>query len=209
MGPPASLTVRHPAPTRPPVSFITYALSGHELSPPTIFAALAAFNNIRAPLFILPLAFQLLSDAYVALVRLSKLMLTQEIDHPVSVIPNALYAISTHHTDYSWEIYPVASSIQPAGSFLHTRRDLSSPLNQPVPLRPSELPNTLLPTPHIPVLPSPSPAQIPLHPRRTQPPSLLLQIHRLPLPLQTTPTRPYPCKRIARRRYTHTARSPR
>ena len=84
------------------MSFITYALSGHELSPPTIFAALAAFNNIRAPLFILPLAFQLLSDAYVALVRISKLMLAQEIDHPVPVLPNAPYAISAH-ADYGWE----------------------------------------------------------------------------------------------------------
>lgn len=54
------------------LSFITYSLSGHDLNPAIIFASLQAFNNIRAPLFILPLAFQALSDAYVGLGRIAK-----------------------------------------------------------------------------------------------------------------------------------------
>ena len=64
---------------------MTYSLSGHELSPAIIFSALQAFSNIRAPLLILPLALQALSDAYVGLGRISKVMLAGEIDNPVPV----------------------------------------------------------------------------------------------------------------------------
>ncbi|CDZ96790.1 Multidrug resistance-associated protein/mitoxantrone resistance protein, ABC superfamily [Phaffia rhodozyma] len=84
------------------MSFITYSLSGHELNAAVIFSALQAFNNIRAPLLILPLAIQAMSDAYVGLGRISKCLLGGEIDNPVPVILNAEYAISSHG-NYSWE----------------------------------------------------------------------------------------------------------
>lgn len=37
------------------LTFITYSLTGHSLDPATIFSSLQLFNNIRAPLFFLPL----------------------------------------------------------------------------------------------------------------------------------------------------------
>lgn len=49
------------------------------------------------------------SDAYVALIRISKVMLAKEIDNPVPVRPGAPFAISAH-ADYGWE------TVEPAGT---------------------------------------------------------------------------------------------
>jgi ATP-binding cassette subfamily C (CFTR/MRP) protein 1 len=84
------------------LTFVTYSLSGHELNAAIIFTSLQAFNNIRTPLMLLPLALQSVSDAYVGLQRISKVLLAEEIDNPVPVLRGAKYAVSSH-ADYSWE----------------------------------------------------------------------------------------------------------
>ncbi|CDZ97117.1 Multidrug resistance-associated protein/mitoxantrone resistance protein, ABC superfamily [Phaffia rhodozyma] len=84
------------------LSFITYSLSGHQLDTATIFSALQAFNNIQLPLWILPMALQAVTDAYVGVGRISKCLLAEEIQNPVPVIPGAEYSISAHGS-YCWE----------------------------------------------------------------------------------------------------------
>lgn len=60
------------------LTFITYGLSGHNLEPAVIFSAFQLFNIIQTPLQNLPASFANLTDAWVALTRLSEIFLAEE-----------------------------------------------------------------------------------------------------------------------------------
>ncbi|KAJ3794827.1 multidrug resistance-associated ABC transporter [Lentinula aff. detonsa] len=60
------------------LSFITYALSGHDLNVATIFASLQFFNVIQLPLIMLPITLASLSDVFVAFTRISAFLLAEE-----------------------------------------------------------------------------------------------------------------------------------
>ncbi|KZT57357.1 hypothetical protein CALCODRAFT_434214 [Calocera cornea HHB12733] len=84
------------------LSFITYALSNHALEPAIIFSSLQYFNIIRAPLIFLPLVFTACTDAYIALGRIGKMMVAEELEEPYSVDPAAPLAVSAEG-DFVWE----------------------------------------------------------------------------------------------------------
>lgn len=84
------------------LSFITYSLSGHALEPATIFSALQVFALIQGPLRILPMAFTAITDAHVAIIRISKCLLAEELPKELQIDENADYALRANG-DFTFE----------------------------------------------------------------------------------------------------------
>ncbi|QRV93840.1 ABC transporter transmembrane region [Ceratobasidium sp. AG-Ba] len=84
------------------LSFITYALSGHELNAAIIFSSLQLFNIIRMPLVFVPLVASSCGDAYVALGRISKFLTSEELEDEFEVQPEGKYAVDIRGT-FTWE----------------------------------------------------------------------------------------------------------
>lgn len=84
------------------LSFITYALSGHNLNVAVIFSSLQLFNIIRTPLIMLPLVLSSLSNALVAANRISKLLAAEELAEPY-LIDDSLEAAVIVDGDFTWE----------------------------------------------------------------------------------------------------------
>lgn len=60
------------------LSFLTYSLAGNNLDTAKIFASLQLFNVIRTPIQGLPKAISNLTDAHVAIVRLSRFLIAED-----------------------------------------------------------------------------------------------------------------------------------
>ncbi|KAJ9111005.1 hypothetical protein QFC22_006650 [Naganishia vaughanmartiniae] len=75
------------------LTFITYSLSGHKLDTATIFASLQLFNLIQGPLRQLPVTFTKLTDAYVALNRITSILVAEEQPETVTILESAEFAI--------------------------------------------------------------------------------------------------------------------
>ncbi|KAI5122830.1 hypothetical protein M0805_003125 [Coniferiporia weirii] len=86
------------------LSFITYALSGHNLNPSIIFSSLQFFNIIRAPLTFFPLVLTSCSDAVVALGRIGTFLVAEELEEPyvVDSSPENKWAIRAEGS-FTWE----------------------------------------------------------------------------------------------------------
>ncbi|KAK4702568.1 hypothetical protein P7C70_g3660, partial [Phenoliferia sp. Uapishka_3] len=81
---------------------------------PTIFASLQLFNVIRQPLMMLPMALTVSSDAYVALQRVTRALLAEELDDEMQVDLNAPDAIRATG-DFAWETAGPQESMMAAG----------------------------------------------------------------------------------------------
>ncbi|EPQ52804.1 multidrug resistance-associated ABC transporter [Gloeophyllum trabeum ATCC 11539] len=84
------------------LSFITYALTSHSLNVAIIFSSLQWFNMIRAPLTVLPIVVSQATQAIVALERISKFLLAEELQDPYEVDLDRKEAISIEG-DFTWE----------------------------------------------------------------------------------------------------------
>ncbi|KAG6916302.1 hypothetical protein DXG01_007459 [Tephrocybe rancida] len=84
------------------LSFITYGLSGHDLNVAVIFASLQLFNVIRAPLIYFPFVLSSLTDSLVALRRISKFLLAEELAEPYLIDDEQKAAVSVN-ADFTWE----------------------------------------------------------------------------------------------------------
>lgn len=84
------------------MTFITYGLIGNRLEPAVIFAAFQLFNVIQTPLQNLPASFANLTDAWVALGRLSDICLAEEYPEEIGNDPQAKFAIRMHGS-FSYE----------------------------------------------------------------------------------------------------------
>ncbi|TFK67200.1 multidrug resistance-associated ABC transporter [Pluteus cervinus] len=84
------------------LSFITYALSGHDLNVAVIFTSLQFFNVIRYPLIFLPFVLAAISDALVALGRISKFLLAEEMSEIYSIDYDRKFAVDVDG-DFTWE----------------------------------------------------------------------------------------------------------
>ncbi|KAF9447357.1 multidrug resistance-associated ABC transporter [Macrolepiota fuliginosa MF-IS2] len=96
------------------LSFITYALSGHDLSVATIFSSLQLFNVIRMPLIFFPLVLSSLSDAMVALNRISAFLTAEELSDSYKIEQGRDIAVE-FDGDFTWETVP-SSIVQAANS---------------------------------------------------------------------------------------------
>ncbi|OCH88007.1 multidrug resistance-associated ABC transporter [Obba rivulosa] len=84
------------------LSFITYALSGHDLNVAIIFSSLQFFNIIRSPLLYLPVVLASTTDAMVALRRISTFLTAEEIADPYTIDADAKLAVNVDG-DFTWE----------------------------------------------------------------------------------------------------------
>ncbi|KAJ3982865.1 multidrug resistance-associated ABC transporter [Lentinula detonsa] len=84
------------------LSFITYALSGHDLNVAIIFSSLQFFNIIRAPLLFFPIVLSALSDFLVAMGRIGKFLKAEELAEPYTIDLERKNAVEVDG-DFSWE----------------------------------------------------------------------------------------------------------
>ncbi|KAF5354262.1 hypothetical protein D9756_007067 [Leucocoprinus leucothites] len=89
------------------LSFITYALSGHDLNIAIIFTSLQLFNAIRQPLIMFPFVLSALSDALVALGRIGSFLIAEELPEPHKVEQGRALAVEVDG-DFSWDTVPSA-----------------------------------------------------------------------------------------------------
>ncbi|KAG6873113.1 hypothetical protein C0995_002776 [Termitomyces sp. Mi166 len=84
------------------LSFITYALTGHDLDVAIIFSSLQLFNIIRQPLTFFPFVLSAFTDALVALGRISKYLLAEELAEPYPINYEQEAAVSVDG-EFTWE----------------------------------------------------------------------------------------------------------
>ncbi|PYI28928.1 putative ABC multidrug transporter [Aspergillus indologenus CBS 114.80] len=85
------------------LSFITYALTDHALSPDRIFSSLALFNALRMPLAILNLAMTQATDAWTALHRLQEFLSAEEREESITWDYAMTNAVEVEHASFTWE----------------------------------------------------------------------------------------------------------
>ncbi|KAF4589934.1 hypothetical protein EYR38_009229 [Pleurotus pulmonarius] len=85
------------------LSFITYALTNHDLNIAIIFSSLQLFNVILVPMATFPIVLGSLSGAIVALNRISTFLLAEELPEPYPIDVNSKYAVDVD-ADFTWEI---------------------------------------------------------------------------------------------------------
>ncbi|KAH6909905.1 ATP-dependent bile acid permease [Coprinopsis sp. MPI-PUGE-AT-0042] len=84
------------------LSFVTYALTNHELNIAIIFSSLQLFNIIRMPLLFFPFVLASLSDALVAIRRIGTFLLAEDLPKPYE-ISNANELAVNADGDFAWE----------------------------------------------------------------------------------------------------------
>ncbi|PLN82694.1 P-loop containing nucleoside triphosphate hydrolase protein [Aspergillus taichungensis] len=85
------------------VVFIVYAVTGHELSPDRIFAALAIFNAVRSPLSGFNFAMTKVTDGWAALTRLEQFFLAEEREELITWDFGMDEAIEVTNASFTWE----------------------------------------------------------------------------------------------------------
>ncbi|KZP09468.1 multidrug resistance-associated ABC transporter [Athelia psychrophila] len=86
------------------LSFITYALTGHDLNVAIIFSSLQYFNIIRMPLIFFPLVLASMSDAIVALRRVGSFLTAEELPDAYTLDPDAQGKVGVEvDGDFVWE----------------------------------------------------------------------------------------------------------
>lgn len=88
------------------LSFITYALSNHDLNPARIFSSLALFNSLRMPLNMLPMVIGQVTDAWTALNRIQEFLLAEEQKDNIEKDEKMENAIEIEHASFTWERLP-------------------------------------------------------------------------------------------------------
>ncbi|PPR03716.1 hypothetical protein CVT24_007391 [Panaeolus cyanescens] len=84
------------------LSFITYALTGHDLNIAIIFSSLQLLNGIRFPLAFLPFVLSSLSDALVALGRIGAFLTAEDIPDAYPIDQTSPVALQVD-ADFVWE----------------------------------------------------------------------------------------------------------
>ena len=85
------------------LSFITYSLSNHALSPAPIFSSLALFNALRLPLNLLPMVIGQITDAWASMGRIQEFLLAEEQAEDVHWNMEGSNAITVEDATFTWE----------------------------------------------------------------------------------------------------------
>ncbi|KAJ7728028.1 multidrug resistance-associated ABC transporter [Mycena olivaceomarginata] len=86
------------------LSFITYALTGHDLNVAIIFSSLQLFNIIQAPLTLLPIVLSALADAIVAFGRIGAFLTAEELPEPYLIDADRKDAVDVDGASFTWEL---------------------------------------------------------------------------------------------------------
>ncbi|ODO10352.1 hypothetical protein I350_00947 [Cryptococcus amylolentus CBS 6273] len=84
------------------LTFVTYGLTGHALTPSIIFSGLQYFNVLKTPIAFLPMCFTAVSDALVGIGRIGKLLRSEELPEGVNVRADSKWAVDVRG-DYQFE----------------------------------------------------------------------------------------------------------
>ncbi|KIR68936.1 cadmium ion transporter [Cryptococcus bacillisporus CA1873] len=76
------------------LTFITYGLTGHSLTPAIIFSGLQYFNVLKTPIAFLPMCFTAISDVLVGIERIDALLRAEEMPEGVNVQEDARWAVN-------------------------------------------------------------------------------------------------------------------
>ncbi|KAF9928278.1 hypothetical protein FBU30_002500 [Linnemannia zychae] len=85
------------------LTFILYAAIGGKLENTIIFPALAYFTVLRTPLMVLPSAYTVTVDAYVALKRIETFLLAEDANPISPPDPSHEYALSMENASFMWD----------------------------------------------------------------------------------------------------------
>ncbi|EEA21837.1 ATP-binding cassette transporter yor1 [Talaromyces marneffei ATCC 18224] len=85
------------------LSFITYSLSQHVLTPAPIFSSLALFNSLRVPLMLFPQVLGQVTDAWTGLKRIEEFLLEEEVMEDIKWDDNMDDAIKIEGASFTWE----------------------------------------------------------------------------------------------------------
>ncbi|KAK3326328.1 P-loop containing nucleoside triphosphate hydrolase protein [Apodospora peruviana] len=88
------------------LSFITYSLTHHNLTPAEVFSSLALFNGLRMPLNMLPLVIGQVTDAWSSVTRIQEFLLAEEREDEAVFKPEAENAVEMHDASFTWERTP-------------------------------------------------------------------------------------------------------
>jgi ABC-type multidrug transport system fused ATPase/permease subunit len=88
------------------LSFITFSLTHHNLSPAQVFSSLALFNGLRMPLNMLPLVIGQVTDAWSSLSRIQEFLLSEEREDEAVLKPDGLNAVEMADAAFTWERTP-------------------------------------------------------------------------------------------------------
>ncbi|KAL7754223.1 hypothetical protein RI367_000204 [Sorochytrium milnesiophthora] len=83
--------------------FVIYAALGNKLDASTVFSSLALFNLIRLPMWQLPQSLAFVMDAKVAIVRLSGLLVAEELTTLPTIVNDPEYAIQLEGASFTWD----------------------------------------------------------------------------------------------------------
>ncbi|RDA88362.1 hypothetical protein CP532_5604 [Ophiocordyceps camponoti-leonardi (nom. inval.)] len=92
------------------LSFITYSLTNHSLSPAQVFSSLALFNGLRIPLNLLPTVLGQVVDAWSSLKRIEEFLREEEQEEESVMDPEATNAIELRAASFTWERTPTQES---------------------------------------------------------------------------------------------------
>lgn len=85
------------------LAFITYALTGHELSASRIFSSLALFNALRLPLNLLPQVIGQVTDAAASVGRIEQFLSAEEAAEQAEIDDSAPDAVRLDRASFTWE----------------------------------------------------------------------------------------------------------
>lgn len=85
------------------LSFITFALTSHSLTPAPIFSSLALFNGLRFPLNFFPLVLGQNIDAYASVKRIQEFLMAEEASEDVEYDYSNENAIVLKDATFTWE----------------------------------------------------------------------------------------------------------
>ncbi|QQK41347.1 ABC transporter, integral membrane type 1 [Penicillium digitatum] len=88
------------------LSFVTYALSNHDLDPAPVFSSLALFNSLRMPLNMLPMVIGQVTDAWTAFNRIQEFLLAEEQKEDIERDQTMENAVEMDHASFTWERLP-------------------------------------------------------------------------------------------------------
>lgn len=91
------------------LSFVLYVGLGNVLEAKIIFPALAYFTLLRIPLMVLPSCYTAATDAYVAMKRIEKFLLSEETAPIPPPVPDHEFAMSIKNASFLWDQLPAAS----------------------------------------------------------------------------------------------------
>lgn len=88
------------------LTFILYGALGKKLESAIIFPALAYFTVLRTPLMVLPSAYTVTVDAYIALKRIQTFLLAEDSSPIPPPEPSHEYALSMDNACFAWDQLP-------------------------------------------------------------------------------------------------------